>query len=292
MMRGIKMKKKVDLFDKNLLKQYFAILSGVSVILSFVLIGVNIPDKYKYPTMIVLFLILIAIYFLMWVKANRSDDVTLNINNSSVRIKVGDIFENQEHQEDGDEDPPLKVIAFNEYFDTRVDDKIISKRTLNGKYVNERINNIEEFDRSLELELAEKEIDFNENRKEGKKKKYKLGTIFQHGNYLLTAFSKFDANNRAHLYMNDYINFLINFWNEVDIVYGGRTVVIPLLGSGMTRFKEYDTVSEQELLELLIWSFKVSRIKFKHPAHVCIVIHKSSKDKINFYKLRSVENGL
>jgi len=228
----------------------------------------------------------------MWVKANRSDDVTLNINNSTVRIKVGDIFEDQEHQEDGDEEPPLKVIAFNEYFDTRVDDKIISKRTLNGKYVNERINNIEEFDRSLELELAEKVTCFNENRKEGKKKKYKLGTIFQHDNYLLTAFSKFDANNRAHLYMNDYINFLINFWNEVDIVYGGRTVVIPLLGSGMTRFKEYDTVSEQELLELLIWSFKVSRIKFKHPAHVCIVIHKSSKDKINFYKLRSVENGL
>ncbi len=292
MIRGIKMKKKVDLFDKNLLKQYFAILSGVSVILSFVLIGVNIPDKYKYPTMIVLFLILIAIYFLMWVKANRSDDVTLNINNSTVRIKVGDIFEDQEHQEDGDEEPPLKVIAFNEYFDTHVDDKIISKRTLNGKYVNERINNIEEFDRSLELELAEKVTCFNENRKEGKKKKYKLGTIFQHDNYLLTAFSKFDANNRAHLYMNDYINFLINFWNEVDIVYGGRTVVIPLLGSGMTRFKEYDTVSEQELLELLIWSFKVSRIKFKHPAHVCIVIHKSSKDKINFYKLRSVENGL
>jgi hypothetical protein len=286
------MKKKVDLFDKNLLKQYFAILSGVSVILSFVLIGVNIPDKYKYPTMIVLFLILIAIYFLMWVKANRSDDVTLNINNSTVRIKVGDIFEDQEHREDGDEEPPLKVIAFNEYFDTHVDDKIISKRTLNGKYVNERINNIEEFDRSLELELAEKVTYFNENRKEGKKKKYKLGTIFQHDNYLLTAFSKFDANNRAHLYMNDYINFLINFWNEVDIVYGGRTVVIPLLGSGMTRFKEYDTVSEQELLELLIWSFKVSRIKFKHPAHVCIVIHKSSKDKISFYKLRSVENGL
>lgn len=291
-MRGIKMKRKVNLFDKNLLKQYFAILSGVSVILSFVLIGVNIPDKYKYPTMIVLFLILIFIYFLMWVKANRSDDVTLNINNSSVRIRVGDIFENQEHQEGGDEDPPLKVIAFNEYFDTRVDDKIISKRTLNGKYVDERINDIEEFDRSLELELADKVIDFNENRKEGKKKKYKLGTIFQHGNYLLTAFSKFDSNNRAYLYMNDYINFLINFWNEVDIVYGGRTVVIPLLGSGMTRFKEYDTVSQQELLELLIWSFKVSRIKFNHPAHVCIVIHKSSKDKINFYKLRSVENGL
>lgn len=284
--------KKVNFFDKNLLKQYFSILSGLSVILSFVLIGVNIPDKYQYHTMIGLFLILLAIYVVMWFKANRSDDVTLTINNSSVRIKVGDIFEEQENQEDEYGDDPLKVIAFNEYFDTQVDDKIIAKRTLNGKYVNERITDIEEFDRTLESELEEKVIGCNENRKAGKKKKYKLGTIFQHNNYLLTAFSKFGEDNKAYLYMNDYINFLINFWNEVDIVYAGRTVVVPLLGSGITRFKEYDSVTEQELLELLIWSFKVSRIKFKHPAHVCIVIHKSSKDKINFYRLRSVENGL
>ncbi|WP_163537377.1 macro domain-containing protein [Gracilibacillus sp. YIM 98692] len=286
------MKIKVNFFDKSLWKRYFSVLSIVSVIMSFVLIGVDIPDEDKLTTMIVLFLVLIITYLLMWAQANRSDDVTLNINNSSVRIKVGDIFEDQEYKKDGDEESPLKVVAFNEYFDTQVDNRIISKRTLNGRYINEQIYNIEEFDRSLDSELAEKMIGSNENRKAGKKKKYKLGTIFQHGNYLLTAFSKFDDDNRAHLHMNDYINFLINFWNEVDIVYGGRTVVIPLLGSGMTRFKGYDMVSEQELLELLIWSFKVSRIKFKHPAHVCIVIHKSSKDKINFYKLRSVENGL
>lgn len=286
------MKIKVNLFDKNLWKRYFSILSVLSVILSFVLIGIDIPDEYKHFTMIALSIFLIIVYLVMWFQANRSDDVTLNINNSSVRIKVGDIFEDREYKGDGGDELPLKVIAFNEYFDTQVDDKIIAKRTLNGRYVNEQISNVEEFDRMLELELTEKVIGFNDIRKEGKKKKYKLGTIFKHGNYLLTAFSKFDSDNRAYLYMNDYINFLINLWNEIDIVYGGRTVVVPLLGSGMTRFKEYDMVSEQELLELLIWSFKVSRIKFKHPAHVCIVIHKSSKDKINFYKLRSVENGL
>lgn len=282
------MKVKVNLFDKNLWNRYFSTLSTSSVILSFVLIGIDIPGEFKRITMIALSLLLIIVYLFMWFQANRSDDVTLNINNSSVRIKVGDIFEKGGW---GDE-LPLKVIAFNEYFDTQVDDKIIANRTLNGRYVNEQISNVEEFDSKLELELTEKRIGFNDIRKEGKKKKYELGTIFQDGDFLLTAFSKFDSNNRAYLYMNDYINFLINFWNEVDIIYGGRTVVVPLLGSGMTRFKEYDMVSEQELLELLIWSFKVSRIKFKHPAHVCIVIHKSSKDKINFYKLRSVENGL
>ena len=72
-------------------------------------------------------------------------------------------------------------------------------------------------------------------------------------------------------------------------MYAGRSVSIPLLGSGITRFKEYNMISDQELLEMLIWSFKVSRIKFTYPSQVSIIIHNSKKDKINFYKLK--ENG-
>ncbi|MBB6447058.1 macro domain-containing protein [Bacillus benzoevorans] len=278
------MKIKVNFFDKNLLKNYFSVLSVISILMSFVLIAINIPNKYKPITGIVVFLFLLIIYFIMWIRANLTNHVTLNINNSTVRVKIGDIFEEEE----------LKVISFNEYFDTCVDNKIISERTLNGIYIKQQVDAVQELDYLIDTDkkLNEKITSINEDREVGKKKQYKLGTIFQHGNYLLTAFTKFDDNDRAYLYMNDYINFLINFWNEVDIVYGGRTVSIPLLGSGMTRFKEYNMVSEQELLELLIWSFKVSRIKFTYPSHVSIVIHESIKDKINFYKLRSVENGL
>ena len=86
--------------------------------------------------------------------------------------------------------------------------------------------------------------------------------------------------------MKDYVSFLLNFWNEIAIIYAGRSVSIPLLGSGITRFKENNTISEQELLELLIWSFKVSRIKFTYPSKVSIIVHKSKKDKINFYNLK------
>lgn len=77
----------------------------------------------------------------------------------------------------------------------------------------------------------------------------------------------------------------MTFWEEVDRVYAGKSVAVPLMGSGITRFKDAQ-VSEQELLEILIWSFKVSRVKFRYPAKVTIVIHKSMKDKINFYNLK------
>lgn len=278
------MKIKVNFFDKCLVKNFFSILSIISLIMSFILIVIEIPTKYKLSIGIVSFLVLFSIYFIMWVRANLSNNVILNINNSTVRVKVGDIFEEEE----------LKLIPFNEYFDTCVDNRIISDRTLNGMYINNLVDNVGELNHLIDSDqkLKEKVTNIKNDRLEGNKKQYKLGTIFQNGDYLLTSFAKFDEDNRAYLYMNDYINFLINFWNEIDIVYAGRTVTIPLLGSGITRFKEYNMVSEQELLELLIWSFKISRIKFTHPSHVSIVIHESKKDKINFYRLRSVENGL
>jgi hypothetical protein len=100
----------------------------------------------------------------------------------------------------------------------------------------------------------------------------------------LTAFSHFDDDNRAYLTMQDYINFLLEFWNEVDIRYAGRTVVIPLLGSGITRFKGC-SISEQELLELLLWSFKTSRIKFRYPSKLKIVLDIGQRDKISLSQL-------
>jgi len=272
------MKFKVKPFDRKLFKNYLEVLSVVGLLCSFALIVITIPDCLKIYVGIALVLILLFIYIIMWIIANKQDKTTLNINNSTLNIKTGDIFE-----EDG-----LKVIAFNEYFDTQVDNRIISENSLNGKYIKEKISDIAEIDNLINEDtyLDEKVIEINNNRLHGKKKRYSLGTVFQHEEYVLTAFSKFDNDNRAYLYMNDYISFLINFWNEIDIIYAGRSVSIPLLGSGITRFKGFDSVTEQELLELLIWSFKVSRIKFTYPSKVSIIIHESKKDKINFYKLK------
>jgi len=271
---------KVGLFNKTLLKDWLAFLSPISVIVTCFSIAISIPDKYKILTIISILILFIVIYIVLWLRANLLNKIELTINNSKVEIKIGDIFTEQ----------GLKVIAFNEYFDTQVDNVIISESTLNGMYIKREIQDVEELDGLIEQDehLNDSKIEFNKNRKLGKKDKYKLGTIFQNNDYLLTAFSKFDNNNRAFLHMNDYVNFLLNFWNEVDIVYNGRSICIPLLGAGMTRFKGYDTISDQELLELLIWSFKISKIKFTYPSAVSIIIHETKKDKVDFYKLKEL----
>ena len=45
-------------------------------------------------------------------------------------------------------------------------------------------------------------------------------------------------------------------WNECDIHYGGNTVVLPLLGLGITRFRFYENITDQELLEITIGHLK------------------------------------
>jgi len=200
-------------------------------------------------------------------------------------VKFGDIF--SEHAD-------LKAIAFNEYFDTLVDDKVIAKSTLNGIFINKFFKDkIDELDDIIftDTHLCEVIVAENVARSTGKKTKYKLGTICVVNDYLLTALTRFETDNRAFLEINDYINCLLNFWNEVDRVYAGKTVALPVLGSGITRFKGCDNISDQELLEHIIWTFKVSRIKFTYPSKVKIVVYKSKSEKTNLVKLKDLETA-
>lgn len=271
------MKIKVSLFSKILWKRYLVLVSGISVFASLFFVAVNVPDDSKLWVLGGIAAALILSYVALWLVANKATSKKLNINGSPLEIKIGDIFKEGE----------LRIINFNEYFDTIADDVLISKASLNGKYLEHHVTDITALDKAITDDDHLKEMKVGENitRKTGKKIHYKLGSIHVANDYLLVAFSKFDKDNKAYLFMRDYINCLMTFWEEVDRVYASKSVAMPLMGAGITRFKDAD-VSEQELLELLIWSFKVSRVKFRHPAKVTIIIHESMKDKINFYELK------
>lgn len=272
------MKYKVGLCNKKLIKEFFLIISAASVLISFFAVVIDVPDRYKISVAVMMICAMAVFYIGLLIRANIMSDVKLQINNSVMEIRFGDIFA----------EPEWKVICFNEYFDTQVDNVIISENSLNGKYIKEHVDDISGLDRRLERDnhLMKRVGGNNPDRDHGKKTKYKLGTIFKDGDYLLTAFTKFDNDNRAFISMQEYIDFLMNFWNEVDIVYSGKSVAVPLMGSGITRFKDYN-INEQELLELIIWSFKVSRVKFVYPSRVSVILHTSVKDKINLYDLKS-----
>lgn len=274
---------KVSPFDKRVLNKFYAFLGAISVITSIVFLFAGIEEKDKPIAGAVALGAILLVYIGICIHANVRRSIRLKINTSEVEVYFGDIFEDTAE---------LKAISFNEYFDTQVDDKIISKQSLHGQFIEKfYAGQVDVLDDIIAADehLPEMIAGENPTRPAGKKTKYKLGTVCMAEEYLLIALSRFDANNKAFLEISDYISCLLAFWNEVDGVYNGRTLALPVLGSGITRFRDYENISDQELLELIIWTFKLSRIKFTYPSKVKIVVWEKKSEKINLQKLKDIE---
>jgi len=276
---------KINPFDKRIVKQFLEYTSGISVGLSLLLIFIEIPKEVKLTLGSIFAAILLVIYLFLWLKSNNLEEVNLNVEGSIVTVKKGDIFKQA----------GFKVIAFNEYFDTQVDDKIISQQSLNGIFITNHLDvSVAELDKHIENYSFDDDENLGENtaRRSGKKTQFSIGTVCVYNEYLLTAFSKFDEKNRAWLTMPDYLGFLISFWDKVNRVYAQKSVSVPIFGSGITRIKEHKNISDEDLLKIMLWTFRISEMRFKYPAKLHIIIHASKIDRINLLDIKSAKNGL
>lgn len=276
---------KVSIFDRQVRDSFLKIAAGIGAALSTFLLFVSIPDDRKLHSLVSFAVVLTVIYLVIWWRANSLKEVTIKIDGTSVTVKAADIF-----REKG-----LKAIAFNEYFDTIVDNKLISERSLNGIFLTSHLNGtIQELDAEIERHPFEEGeiVDQQVPRVAGKSVKFRLGTIFVKDDFLLTAMSKFDSSNRANLTMPEYLEFLIRFWDRVNKVYAQRTVVTPVFGSGITRIRGHRNISDEDLLKIMLWTFRISEMRFKYPAKLTIVIHKDKIDQVNLFDLNHLRNGV
>lgn len=276
---------KISFFDRKIIKNFSEWTSGISTAASLALIFIDIPkeDKYTLGLIFVLGLGLLYVYIWWWLGNLRNIDI--DIESSTVTIKEGDLF-----SEDG-----FKVISFNEYFDTKVDEKIISSKSLNGEFLKKHLScSINELDQRISNYRFEESELKGENltRVDGKLQRYTPGTIYVHDDFLLTAFAKFDEQNRAWLTMPDYLEFLLNFWDKVNKIYAQKSVSVPIFGSGITRIKEHKNISDEELLKIMLWTFRISEMRFKYPAKLTVIIHSGKIDRINLLDIKSARNGL
>ncbi len=276
---------KVKFTDRNLWVRFKERVSWVSTIVSLVLIFVNIPEQCKYIAGFLFLLSLLIYYLISWYAANRLKVVDLDIEGSTVTVKAGDLFK----------EPDFKVIAFNEYFDTQVDNKIISDKSLNGIFIKEHLpGTLDDLERCLE-EAQFEDADLaqlNEGRRAGKKQKYELGTLCVYEDFILAAFAKFDDTNKAVLTMPEYLGFLIRFWDKINVVYAQKSVSVPVFGSGITRIKEHRHITDEDLLKIMLWTFRISEMRFNYPAKLTIVVHEDKIDQVNLLDFRMAKNGL
>lgn len=92
---------KISIYNKKLWGNFLKTASGISVVVTTVLAFVDFDAKVKYIIGGVFLGVLLGIFVILLIMANKMEHLTLHINNSTVNIKFANIFEQ----------PDLKVIA-------------------------------------------------------------------------------------------------------------------------------------------------------------------------------------
>lgn len=115
--------------------------------------------------------------------------------------------------------------------------------------------------------------------------RYEPGTVLLENKDLLTAFAKLDENGKGYLMYDEYLSCLNKIWHEIFNYYGQEDVYIPILGAGTTFFPDA-SFTQQELLDILIRSYKLSKYKLKKPYKLHIVCR---RDDVSLNEIEGVK---
>lgn len=195
---------------------------------------------------IVVICIVVFVFMLLYLKFKKTCSIENSIYNYSITVERGDIFKQKNCK---------IVIAFDECFTTKIGDSIgdIKPNSICGQYL------------AQHTDLDINDLIIKSGRKPvGKSKykqrpKYKIGTVLQNGDDLLLAFTRLDEEGRGRLTKKEYIKCLDLLWKEIAQYTDSneKDICMPILGSGITLFED-GYISQQELLDIIIWSYKLN----------------------------------
>ena len=216
-------------------------------------------------TLLAVTILLGSVAFLYYI-CRRS--VTICGNNYKIVVEYGDIFAKGDCN---------KVISFDECYSTKVGNNPdeIKAGSICGQFLMKFADvDFDNVVRNSGVKCSRRHSECH------KQECYERGTIIPYEDYLLMAFAKLDANGCGFLSREEYLQCLDKMWKEIDIHYAMRSVAIPILGSGITRFND-ETLSKQQLLDMIIASYRLSSHKMKHPAELHIVCKKDDQFSLN-----------
>ncbi len=199
-----------------------AIIGAISTIMA--VVGVSLIDLlpkgsgclFRLFVFVVLFILIAILAAVVTYRRSRSG-VHLAINGMDIDIVVGDLFAT-----DG-----VKVIPFDEYFDIQVDDKVISRNSLNGIFI-KRYADWNTLKRTVEKSGPS----LLEPCKAGDGRiRYPLGTIKDYNEYALLAFTHMNKLNRLRLRRGEP-ECLLNMGDHLDRIYARQTCRSSAAGVG------------------------------------------------------------
>lgn len=263
-------------------KDSIALSSAIFTVIATIMgvAGISLDSIISYPKWwIRLFVILGVFVFLVIILRVIlglivSKGIALDIRGITVYIKQGNIFETH----------GWKVIPFNEYFDTIVDDVIISSKTLNGVFIN---NHVEDLEKLQEVITSSNEDHTTLKKyKKDNRDAYPLGRIITYQDYMLLAFSHFNDQNEAHISKPEYEHCLLKMWKEIRRTYANKPVFLPLIGSGITSFDDITEKSNSDLLKCMLCTLRASGENINQP--ITILLTKEVIKEIKIYETKGI----
>ena len=194
--------------------------------------------------------------------------ITIGSNRYSIVVEYGNIFDKADCK---------KVIAFDECYTTQLGEAPheIKKTSICGQFLENNPHiNINDLIRQTGLSTQNRQSDFQS------KDCYESGKLLPYQDFFLMSFVKLDSAGLGRLSRAEFVKSLDVLWEEIDKYYAGKSVAIPILGSGITRFKD-EMMTQQQLLDIIIASYKMSPHKMKKPAKLHIVCRESDDFSLN-----------
>ena len=197
---------------------------------------------------------------------------TIKGQNYSIKVEYGNILKKRKCK---------RVISFDECFTTQVGNATadINPNSICGQYLSLHPNlDVQQLIETAQITPARSKSKYQH------KTRYDSGTIVPNGDDLLMAFAKLDERGKGRFFSRDeYIKCLDLLWKELENYYSEKDVCIPILGAGTTSFDGGSgaSISQQDLLNMMILSYKLSSHKIKAPYKLHIVCKKNSGFSIN-----------
>ena len=169
----------------------------------------------------------------------------------------------------------MKVINFDECFNTTVGDRPqdINAKSVCGQYlIKFPIDNMQELIEGVDIQP-------NGQSRYNRLPKYKSGLIIPRDNYLLMSFTKLNQHGLGEMTYTQYLECLQTLWEQIDIYHGTKCVYVPVLGSQIVRFDR--DLTQQELLDIMISSYRLSPKRLRRPYTLHIVCRKRDGFSIN-----------
>lgn len=216
---------------------------------------------------VILAILALSILFYALLLSLRNS-VSIKGKNYCIKVKYGNIFDMKRYK---------KVIPFDECFTTIVGDKPsdINPDSICGQYlIANPIQDMQSLINSAELKPARSKSKYKSM------DRYDSGTLLQKEDYLLLSFGKLTEDGLCRMTRDEYMDCLSLLWKEINKYYGQKNICIPILGSGVTRMAG-ETLTQQELLDIIIESYKLSCHKIKLPNKLCIVCKRQDGFSIN-----------